>query len=83
VICGAAAVSSHPAESIVLTYLALDLTAVWFTCAVTMSDGGLGGAPAADVDHGVFARLNRFKVNENLVINMIWAWRLRTGRGVP
>jgi hypothetical protein len=31
-----------------------------------------GGAPASDVDHGVLARLNRFKVNQNLVINMIW-----------
>jgi hypothetical protein len=51
VICGATAVSPHPAEPIVLTCLALDLggarrsqdgvPAVWFTCAVTMSDGGL------------------------------------------
>jgi hypothetical protein len=30
------------------------------------------GAPASDVDHEVFMRLNRFKVSENLVINMIW-----------
>jgi hypothetical protein len=54
VICGATAVSPYPAESIVLTCLALDLgwvcrsqdggTAVWFTCAVTMSDGGLAVA---------------------------------------
>jgi hypothetical protein len=34
-----------------------------------------GGAPADDVDHEVFARLNRFNVSENLVINMIWAGR--------
>jgi hypothetical protein len=38
-----------------------------------------GGAPADDVDHEVFVRLNRFKVSENLVIDMIWAWTLRTG----
>jgi hypothetical protein len=37
------------------------------------------GAPASDVDHEVFVRLNRSKVNENVVINMIWAWTLRTG----
>jgi hypothetical protein len=35
-----------------------------------------------DVDHEVFARLNRFKVNQNVVINMVWAWTLRTGWGV-
>jgi hypothetical protein len=54
VMCGATAVSPHPAESIVLTCLALDLgwarrkpgwvPAVWFTCAVTVSDGGLAVA---------------------------------------
>jgi hypothetical protein len=38
-----------------------------------------GGAPGYDVDHEVFVRLNRFKVNQNLVINMVWAWTLWTG----
>jgi hypothetical protein len=33
-----------------------------------------GGAPAYDVDHEVFAVLDRFKVDQNLVINMIGAW---------
>jgi hypothetical protein len=30
-----------------------------------------GGAPAYDVDHEVIVVLNRFKVDQNLVINMI------------
>jgi hypothetical protein len=30
-----------------------------------------GGAPVYDVDHEVFARLNRFEVSQNLVINMV------------
>jgi hypothetical protein len=30
-----------------------------------------GGAPASNVDHEIFARLNRFEVNENLVINVL------------
>jgi hypothetical protein len=38
-----------------------------------------GDAPAYGVDHEVIARLNRFKVDQNLVINTIWAWTLRTG----
>jgi hypothetical protein len=45
--------------------------AVWFTRAVTMSDGAGSSAPADDVDHEVFAHLNRFKVSENLVINVL------------
>jgi hypothetical protein len=32
-----------------------------------------GGAPDYDVDHEIFAFLNRFNVNQNLVINMVWA----------
>jgi len=36
-----------------------------------------GGAPAYDVDHEVFVLLDRFKYDQNLVINMI------LGRGWP
>jgi len=44
-----------------------------------------GGAPAHEVDHEVFVALDRFKADENLVINMIWAWTVRPGRvdGLP
>jgi hypothetical protein len=35
-----------------------------------------GGAPSYDIDHEVFALLDRFKGAKNLVINMIWAWTL-------
>jgi hypothetical protein len=49
----------------------------WFARAVTMSDGAGGGAPADEVDHEVFARLNRFKVSENLVINLFCRGRCK------
>jgi len=38
-----------------------------------------GGGPACEVDHEVFVDLDRFKVNENLVINMLGAWTVRPG----
>ena len=38
-----------------------------------------GGAPAYDVDHEVFVVLDRFKADQNLVINMIGAWTVHHG----
>jgi len=45
--------------------------AAWSTRSVTMGDGGWRRAPAYDVDHEVFALLDRFNWGQNLVINMI------------
>jgi hypothetical protein len=36
-----------------------------------------GGAPAYEVDHEVFVVLDRFKADENLVINMAGVWTVR------